>query len=81
MLPVRPPRTVAVVYLFALGAVLVAGAYYRLGILGTYLGDHFGILMKSRIESFPFNYFTHPMYEGSSLIFIAYSLWYNTSHH
>jgi hypothetical protein len=28
---------------FPIGIMLVLGAYIRLGIVGTYLGDHFGI--------------------------------------
>jgi phosphatidylethanolamine/phosphatidyl-N-methylethanolamine N-methyltransferase len=38
------------------------------------LGDHFGILMKSRITSFPFNVAEHPMYYGSTLCFLSMAL-------
>lgn len=58
----------------AAGSVLVLSSMYKLGITGTYLGDHFGILMKSRITSFPFNVAEHPMYYGSTLCFLSMAL-------
>lgn len=60
--------------LVAFGSLLVASAYYRLGIIGTYLGDHFGILMNKKIDGFPFNVVSHPMYEGASMIFLGCGL-------
>lgn len=72
--------------LFAIGGILVLSSYYRLGILGTYLGtpltalslfphralgDYFGILMKERITSFPFSVMDDPMYTGSTLIYLV----------
>lgn len=71
-------RCLNVAYAFSIGNVLVLSSFYRLGITGTYLGDHFGILMKQRITDFPFNWFSHPMYEGSTLVFLSYALWYGT---
>ena len=59
---------------FAAGSTLVASSMWKLGILGTYLGDHFGILMRKRITSFPFNVVDHPMYYGSTLTFLSYAL-------
>ncbi|SRR5258707_8866114 len=44
--------------------------------LGTYLGDYFGILMEHRVEGFPFNILTDPMYDGSTMCFAATALWY-----
>jgi methylene-fatty-acyl-phospholipid synthase len=49
---------------------------YALGVTGTYLGDYFGILMKERVTSFPFNVLDNPMYVGSTMVFVATSLWY-----
>jgi len=60
------------------GNTLVLGAYYRLGLIGTYLGDYFGILLKEKISGFPFSVSTCPMYDGSSLNFLAFAL-YNRS--
>jgi len=60
--------------LIALGAVLVAAAYYRLGIVGTYLGDYFGILMSERVTGFPFNVMEDPMYNGSTMIYLGDAL-------
>ena len=53
------------------GFVLVASAYWRLGITGTFLGDYFGILMKARETRFPFSVFDNPMYDGSTMLFVA----------
>lgn len=64
--------------LMAIGYLFVVTSTLRLGIIGTFLGDYFGFLMKERITSFPFNVCTHPMYEGSTMIFLGYSLWYGS---
>lgn len=34
---------------------------WRLGVVGTYLGDYFGILMEERVTAFPFNVMDDPM--------------------
>lgn len=59
---------------FLAGSILVLSSMYKLGVVGTYLGDHFGILMDSRITSFPFNVVEHPMYYGSTLCFLSIAL-------
>ena len=64
--------------ILAIGCTLVLGAYIRLGLIGTYLGDYFGILLPEKITGFPFNVTTCPMYDGSSLNFLAFAL-YNRS--
>lgn len=56
------------------GVVLVLSSFWQLGMTGTYLGDYFGILMEKRVTAFPFNYFSDPMYDGSSLIFLSKAL-------
>jgi len=61
-----------------MGIILVAGAYIRLGIVGTYLGDYFGILLPGKITGFPFSVSSCPMYDGSSLNFLAFAI-YNRS--
>jgi len=60
--------------ILACGVTLVLGAYIRLGLIGTYLGDYFGILLPGKIEGFPFNVTTCPMYDGSSLNFLAFAI-------
>ncbi|EFA77419.1 phospholipid methyltransferase family protein [Heterostelium album PN500] len=60
--------------LYAIGGILVGATYYRLGITGTYLGDYFGILMKERVYGFPFNVMSNPMYNGSTILFLAHAL-------
>ena len=59
--------------LVALGTTFVLSSFYKLGIVGTYLGDYFGFLMKERVESFPFNVVDDPMYVGSTMIFTGFS--------
>ncbi|KAI0567220.1 Phosphatidylethanolamine N-methyltransferase [Gracilaria domingensis] len=59
-----------------LGTILVFSSFYRLGITGTYLGDYFGILMPEKVTAFPFNLFEHPMYDGSTLIFLGKAIMY-----
>lgn len=61
---------------FAFGNVLVLSSMWALGVTGTYLGDYFGILMKERVTSFPFNVNDNPMYNGSTLCFLGTALWY-----
>ncbi|QPG75166.1 hypothetical protein FOA43_002513 [Brettanomyces nanus] len=61
---------------FGFGSVLVASSMYKLGIVGTYLGDHFGFLKNERITDFPFNLVDNPMYDGSSLSFLGAALFF-----
>jgi len=61
--------------LLAWGITLVASAYIRLGIIGTYLGDYFGMLLPGKIEGFPFNITSCPMYDGSSINFLAFAVY------
>ncbi|PVV01508.1 hypothetical protein BB560_004072 [Smittium megazygosporum] len=42
--------------IFLTGNILVLSSMYKLGFVGTYLGDYFGFLMDEMIVSFPFNY-------------------------
>ncbi|CAG8850313.1 31448_t:CDS:2, partial [Racocetra persica] len=60
--------------LFFTGNTFVLSSMYALGITGTYLGDYFGILMDSRVTSFPFNVLENPMYYGSSMVFLSTAL-------
>lgn len=60
--------------MFAWGSVLVVTSMYRLGVTGTYLGDYFGILMQARVTGFPFSIARDPMYDGSTLCFLAQAL-------
>ena len=71
--PFIPPIAVA---LFTTGTTLVLTSMWALGITGTYLGDYFGILMDEMVTGFPFNVTGSPMYDGSTLNFIATALWY-----
>eukprot|EP00026_Physarum_polycephalum_P018849 Phypoly_transcript_20599.p1 GENE.Phypoly_transcript_20599~~Phypoly_transcript_20599.p1 ORF type:complete len:200 (+),score=22.01 Phypoly_transcript_20599:58-657(+) len=61
--------------LYALGGIFVLSSMWKLGITGTYLGDYFGILMEKRVTGFPFNVLNNPMYNGSTMLFLAHALW------
>ena len=39
-----------------------------------YFGDHFGFIMKKRIDSFPYNYLENPHYNGSIMMYLGFSL-------
>ena len=43
-------------------------------------GDYFGILMKERVTSFPFNVTNNPMYDGSTMCFLSTALWCVAEH-
>ncbi|KAF8315657.1 phospholipid methyltransferase [Clavulina sp. PMI_390] len=62
--------------LFVIGQTLVISSTWALGVTGTFLGDYFGILMDHRVEGFPFNLLSDPMYDGSTMCFAATALWY-----
>ncbi|RHZ67023.1 hypothetical protein Glove_303g63 [Diversispora epigaea] len=70
-------KVIAIILFFA-GNIFVLSSMYALGITGTYLGDYFGILMDERVICFPFNVLENPMYHGSSMVFLATSLWYSS---
>jgi len=61
--------------LFGLGQLFVLSSFWRLGVTGTFLGDYCGIFMKERVTGFPFSVLENPMYVGSTMSFVAYSLW------
>ena len=62
--------------LTAFGTTLVLSSTYQLGIVGTYLGDYFGILLSERVTGFPFNVTDAPMYYGSTLNFLGIAISY-----
>ncbi len=71
--------TVGGLALLAAGNVLVLSSMWRLGVLGTYLGDHFGILMKGGpLRGFPFSVTDHPMYGGATLSFLGYAVYHGS---
>jgi phosphatidylethanolamine N-methyltransferase len=62
--------------LIAAGNILVITSMWALGLTGTYLGDYFGILMKEKVTSFPFNVTSAPMYYGSTMSFLGTAILY-----
>ena len=73
-----PLNVVIPAVLVGLGQLFVITSTWQLGITGTFLGDYFGILMDHRVEGFPFNVLTDPMYVGSTMSFVGASLWYGS---
>jgi len=74
----EPLNVVVPAVLVGLGQLFVVTSTWQLGITGTFLGDYFGILMDHRVEGFPFNVLTDPMYVGSVMSFVGTSLWYES---
>lgn len=65
--------------LVAAGTTFVVTSFLRLGVLGTYLGDYFGILMEERVTGFPFNVLENPMYMGAVMNWLGLSLQNNSA--
>jgi len=74
----EPLNIIIPALLIGLGQLFVVTSTWQLGITGTFLGDYFGILMDHRVEGFPFNVLTDPMYVGSTMSFVGASLWYES---
>jgi phosphatidylethanolamine/phosphatidyl-N-methylethanolamine N-methyltransferase len=47
------------IFVFLMGSVLVLSSLLRLGVHGTYLGDHFDIRKDSKVTGFPFSVCEH----------------------
>lgn len=71
-----PEYVVSAALLALFGGILVLTSFYQLGLYGTFLGDYFGILMDEKVTAFPFNIMEHPMYDGSTMLFLAKALEY-----
>lgn len=75
---ITPLSNILAYLLITTGNVLVLSSMWALGLTGTYLGDYFGILMDSRVTSFPFNITDAPMYYGSTMSFLGGALLFGT---
>jgi methylene-fatty-acyl-phospholipid synthase len=56
------------------GSLLWITSLLKLGLRGSYFGDHFGFIFKKRIQSFPFNILENPQYSGSKLFLLGQSI-------
>jgi len=56
------------------GCTLWITSLLKLGLRGSYFGDHFGFLFHEKIESFPFNILENPQYTGSKLFLLGQSI-------
>jgi phosphatidylethanolamine N-methyltransferase len=72
-----PIKALAAVF-FVFGLIVNFGVLYRLGIHGIYYADYFDILCPEKATKWPFSTFDHPLYVGSTLIFLGDAL-YNFS--
>ena len=59
------------VLLACVGTFFVLASFWQLGFYGTFLGDHFGILMSAPVTAFPFSVMEHPMYWGSIIAYFG----------
>ena len=64
--------------LFTAGIMLVVISNNKLGLLGTHMGDHFGIFLDAKITSFPFNILENPMYTGSFMGMLGFAIFFNS---
>ena len=64
--------------MFVVGLMFVITSNNKLGLLGTHMGDHFGIYLDAKVTSFPFNVLENPMYTGSSLAMLGFALIFNS---
>ncbi|XP_053131799.1 phosphatidylethanolamine N-methyltransferase isoform X11 [Hemicordylus capensis] len=58
----------------AVGTVFVVSSFLALGFVGTFLGDYFGILMEAKVTCFPFSILDNPMYWGSTIVYLGWSI-------
>ncbi|XP_067329755.1 phosphatidylethanolamine N-methyltransferase isoform X3 [Anolis sagrei] len=58
----------------AVGSLFVISSFLALGFFGTFLGDYFGILMEAKVTGFPFSVLDNPMYWGSTIVYLGWSL-------
>jgi phosphatidylethanolamine N-methyltransferase len=65
-------------FLVSIGFFIVCMSFYRLGIHGIYYADYFGILMKEKVTSFPYNVLDNPLYVGSNTVFLGTTLLYKS---
>jgi methylene-fatty-acyl-phospholipid synthase len=56
------------------GSLLWITSLIKLGLRGSYFGDHFGFLFSKKIESFPFNVLENPQYTGSKIFLLGQSI-------
>nr|XP_060642797.1 phosphatidylethanolamine N-methyltransferase isoform X2 [Anolis sagrei ordinatus] len=58
----------------AVGSLFVISSFLALGFFGTFLGDYFGILMEAKVTGFPFSVLDNPMYWGSTIVYLGWSM-------
>jgi len=74
-----PAMFIIPLYVFATclvvwGLILNIMVVFRIGIHGIYYGDYFGILGKEICTKFPFSVASHPLYIGSTLVYLGDAL-------
>jgi methylene-fatty-acyl-phospholipid synthase len=66
--------TIFGVIFLCIGSLFWLTSLWKLGLRGSYFGDHFGFILKKKIESFPFNILENPQYNGSKLFLLGQSI-------
>merc|ERR1711957_582514 len=56
------------------GSLLWITALLKLGLRGSYFGDHFGFVSNKKVDSFPFNVLENPQYNGSKIFLLGQSI-------
>lgn len=67
------------VVLVAVGMTFVVSSNYKLGILGTHMGDHFGLYLDAKLTCFPFSVLENPMYTGSATAMLGFAVMFNSA--
>jgi len=62
------------VVLLCVGSIFWITALMKLGLRGSYFGDHFGFVFTKKVDSFPFNVLENPQYNGSKLFLLGQSI-------
>jgi phosphatidylethanolamine N-methyltransferase len=65
--------TIIGIIFLCFGSLFWITALLKLGLRGSYFGDHFGFFNK-KVQSFPFNILENPQYNGSKLFLLGQSI-------
>ena len=66
--------TIIGIIFLCIGSLFWITALLKLGLRGSYFGDHFGFVFNKKVDSFPFNLLENPQYNGSKLFLLGQSI-------
>lgn len=64
--------------ILCIGSLFWITSLLKLGLRGSYFGDHFGFVFVRKVDSFPFNVLENPQYNGSKLFLLGQSIIYRS---